>query len=88
MTTSLAFCANRGVSLLNLAWTGTLDDPQIPKGRRAIALRPRHRVADWLYRAKATKFNPLTDVKTFEDLLDDPMGEPTVTNGVQRHQAA
>jgi hypothetical protein len=33
-----------------------------------------------LYRAKAIKFNPLTDVKTFEDLLDDPVSEPMMAH--------
>jgi hypothetical protein len=29
---------------------------------------------DW---TKRIKFNPLIDVRTFEDLLDDPVNEPT-----------
>jgi hypothetical protein len=79
MTTSLAFCAHTGVSLIDLSRTEPIDDPQAS----LQAAVPCHFGPDtgsryWLNRARTLEFNPLTDVKTFENLLDDPVNEPTV----------
>ena len=82
MTTSLAFCANTGVSLLDpLPQTEPFDDPQ---ASLRVAVRwhfgPNTGSRDWLNRTKALEFTPLTVGKTFEDPLDDPVSEPTVTS--------
>jgi hypothetical protein len=87
MTSSLAFCAHTGVSLIDLPRTEPNDDPQASL-QAAVQwhfgpdTRPRY----WLNRAKTLEYNPLTDVKTFENLLDDPVNEPTVANAHGGHQ--
>jgi hypothetical protein len=87
MTTSLAFCANTGVSLIDLPWTEPNDDPQ-ESLQAAVQWHfgPNTRSRYLLNRAKTLEFNPLTDVKTFENLLDDPVNEPTVTNSLAFHR--
>jgi hypothetical protein len=68
MTTSLAFCANTGDSLIDLPQTEPNDDAQASL-QAAVQwhfgpdTRPRY----WLNRAKTLEYNPLTDVKTFEN---------------------
>jgi hypothetical protein len=86
MTTSLAFCANTGVSLIDLPRTEPIDDPQA-SSKAALQWHsgPDTRSRYWLDRAKTLECNPLTDVKTFENLLDDPVNKPTVTNARGGH---
>jgi hypothetical protein len=87
MTTSLAFCANTGVSPRDLPPTEPSDDPQAsPQAAVQCHFRPDTGSRYWLNRAKTLEFNPLTDVKTFENLLDDPVNEPTVANVHVGHQ--
>src|SRR5271165_6496171 len=85
MTTSLALRANTGFSPIDLARTEPVDDPQ-PSLQAAVQWHfgPNTGSQYRLDRAKTLEFNPLTDVKTVEDLLDDPVSEPTVTNVLQR----
>jgi hypothetical protein len=87
MTTSLAFCANTGVSLIDLPPTEPSDDPQAsPQAAVQCHFGPDTGSRYWLNRAKTLEFNPLTDVKTCENLLDDPVNEPTVANVHVGHQ--
>jgi hypothetical protein len=45
-----------------------------------VALRPDTESRYWLNRARTLEFNPLTDVKTYESPLGDPVNEPRVTS--------
>jgi hypothetical protein len=85
MTTSLAFCANTGASLIDLPRTEPTADPHAdPQASSPPAVHwhfgPDTQSRCRLNRAKTLEFDWAADVKTFEDLLDDAMNEPTVTN--------
>jgi len=87
MTNSLAFCANTGVSQIELPRTEPNDDPQASfQAAVQCHFGPDTGSRYWLNRARTLEFNPLTDVKTFENLLDDPVNEPTVANVHGGHQ--
>jgi hypothetical protein len=78
MVTSRAFCANTGVRLIDLPRTEPTNDPQASLRATVqwhFGLDTGSRY--WLDRAKTLEFHPLIDVKIFEDLLDDPVNEPT-----------
>jgi len=56
-------------SLLDLPRIEPIDDPQAYCGPRSSGISgPDTGSRYWLKRAEALDFNPLTDVKTFEDL--------------------
>lgn len=86
MTTSLALCSNTGVSPLDLPRTEPIHDPH---AALQAAVRwhcgPDTGSRSWVTRAKSPGFDPLTDVKASEDLLDDPVNEPPVTNMCSGH---
>jgi hypothetical protein len=81
MTTSLAFCANTGASLIDLPRIEPTADPQasLPPAVH-WHFGPDTQSRCRLNRAKTLEFDWPADVKTFEDLLDDAVNEPTVTN--------
>ena len=78
MVTSRAFCANTGVCPIDLPRTEPINDPRA--SLRATVqwhLGLETGLRYWLDGAKAREFHPPIDVKIFEDLLDDPVNEPT-----------
>jgi len=79
MTTSLAVCGDTGVSLIDLPRTEPLMIRGHPYRPPRGGTSARHRIAV-LAQPGEDPLNPLTDVKTFESLLDDPVNEPTVTS--------
>lgn len=87
MTTSLALCSNAGVSLPDPPRTAPSDDPH-PALPAAVGWHrggPDTGSQFWVTRAKSPRFDPLTDVKASEDLLDAPVSEPPVTTMCSGH---
>ncbi len=86
MTTSLAFGANVGVSLIDVPpRTEPIDDPQASlEAAVQWHFSPDTGSRYWLNRAKTLGFKRRTDVKTFEDLRRRPGEGPAVTKCVQR----
>ncbi len=88
MTTSLACCANVGVSLIDLPPRTEPIDDRHASLQAAVQWQfsPGTRSRHWHNRAKTLEFKRRTGVKTFEDLLDDPVNGPGVTNVRSGHQ--
>lgn len=87
MTISFALCSNVGVSLLDLPRIESIHDPHAAL-EAAVGWHcggPDTGSRFWVTRAKSPGFDPLTDVKASEDLLDAPVSEPPVTNMCSGH---